>query len=198
MSNLPLTSKMLRTCTRSILQHQPSSLLLQCSAGPSRTIARVGFAHLRRNKEGSNSFPTIRTFSHTTSPVRQQQQQSSSSPPARSGTEDKDQSTLADEPKLSLTFTCTANECGHRSTHQFTKRSYERGIVLVQCPSCKNRHLIADHLGWFTDTKDQPKTIEQIVTAHGGRVRRGVQYEGENGYETMEILSDSDDVNGKK
>ncbi|PWN38301.1 zf-DNL-domain-containing protein, partial [Meira miltonrushii] len=73
--------------------------------------------------------------------------------------------------KLALTFTCTANECGHRSTHQFTKRSYEKGIVLVQCPSCKNRHLIADHLGWFTDTKDEPKTVEQIVAAHGGRVR---------------------------
>lgn len=48
-----------------------------------------------------------------------------------------------------MTFTCTADACGHRSSHEFTKRSYTKGIVLVQCPSCKNRHLIADHLGWF-------------------------------------------------
>lgn len=184
---------MLRTCTRSLARQRPSSSLLQSSAGSSRTIARVGFAQLRVNNQASSSYPTIRTFSHTTS-TRQQQQSSPSSPPiTQSKTDENEQSTLAEEPKLSLTFTCTANECGHRSTHQFTKRSYERGIVLVQCPSCKNRHLIADHLGWFTDTKDQPKTVEQIVAAHGGRVRRGVQYEGENGYETMEILSDSDE-----
>ena len=43
------------------------------------------------------------------------------------------------EPKLSLEFTCTVEGCGHRSKHQFTKRSYTSGIVLVQCPGCKNR-----------------------------------------------------------
>ena len=43
------------------------------------------------------------------------------------------------EPRLSMTFTCTVDGCGERSTHQFTKRSYERGIVLVECPGCKNR-----------------------------------------------------------
>lgn len=32
--------------------------------------------------------------------------------------------------------------CGHRSTHEFSRRSYEKGIVLVECPSCKRRHLI--------------------------------------------------------
>lgn len=39
------------------------------------------------------------------------------------------------DPKLSLTFTCTVQDCGHRSTHEFTKRSYEKGIVLVQVSS---------------------------------------------------------------
>ena len=43
------------------------------------------------------------------------------------------------EPRLSLTFTCTVSTCFHRSTHEFSKASYERGIVLVQCPGCKNR-----------------------------------------------------------
>ena len=42
-------------------------------------------------------------------------------------------------PKLSITFTCTVSGCGERSTHQFTKQAYEKGIVLVQCPGCKNR-----------------------------------------------------------
>lgn len=43
------------------------------------------------------------------------------------------------EPRLSMTFTCTVTDCGHRSSHQFTRRSYEKGIVIVQCPGCQNR-----------------------------------------------------------
>jgi hypothetical protein len=46
------------------------------------------------------------------------------------------------EPKLSLTFTCTVVDCGKRSTHQFTKRAYQKGVVLVECPGCKNRYVI--------------------------------------------------------
>ena len=48
------------------------------------------------------------------------------------------------EPRLSLTFTCTVEGCQTRSTHQFTKRSYQKGIVLVTCPGCKNRCVYAD------------------------------------------------------
>ncbi|EJT46419.1 hypothetical protein A1Q1_05066 [Trichosporon asahii var. asahii CBS 2479] len=79
------------------------------------------------------------------------------------------------EPRLQLTFTCTAGpernqpECGERSTHEFSKNSYENGIVLVQCPKCQARHLIADHLGWFKEiTKDgQLKTLEDIMKDKG-------------------------------
>ena len=101
-------------------------------------------------------------------------------------------------PKLSLTFTCTVTDCGERSTHQFTKHSYEKGIVLVQCPKCHNRyvssfqwlsmlahmysgrHLIADHLGWFKDSTGEGKlrTVEDIVKAKGEKVRRGLLYSG--------------------
>ncbi|KAF8889269.1 DNL zinc finger-domain-containing protein [Infundibulicybe gibba] len=82
------------------------------------------------------------------------------------------------EPKLSITFTCTAPDCGPpgvRSTHEFSRRAYERGIVLVQCPGCKNRHLIADHLGWFKDSTGDGKlrTIEDLMRARGETVRRG-------------------------
>ncbi|VDC06074.1 unnamed protein product [Peniophora sp. CBMAI 1063] len=85
------------------------------------------------------------------------------------------------EPRLSLTFTCTVTDCGHRSTHEFSKRSYTSGIVLVECPGCKNRHLIADHLGWFKEsTKDgKMRTVEDIVRDKGETVRRGIM--GANG-----------------
>ncbi|KAJ7780171.1 DNL zinc finger-domain-containing protein [Mycena maculata] len=78
-------------------------------------------------------------------------------------------------PKLSLTFTCTADGCAQRSTHQFSKQAYESGLVLVQCPGCKNRHLIADHLGWFKESTEEGKlrTIEDILRARGETVTRG-------------------------
>lgn len=58
--------------------------------------------------------------------------------------------------RLQITFTCTAPvpkgeaddaaPCGHRSTHEFSRRSYEKGIVLIECPGCGNRHLIGASL----------------------------------------------------
>ncbi|KAI0741985.1 DNL zinc finger-domain-containing protein [Daedaleopsis nitida] len=79
------------------------------------------------------------------------------------------------EPRLSLTFTCTVEACHTRSTHEFTKRSYTKGIVIVQCPGCNNRHLIADHLGWFKESTEDGKlrTVEDLVRAKGEKVRRG-------------------------
>ena len=61
---------------------------------------------------------------------------SSSSPPTTTSSQPLPEKL---EPRLSITFTCSVEGCGERSTHQFTKRSYERGIVLVKCPGCKNR-----------------------------------------------------------
>ncbi|KAJ3756195.1 DNL zinc finger-domain-containing protein [Lentinula raphanica] len=79
------------------------------------------------------------------------------------------------EPRMSITFTCTVPECGTRSTHEFAKRSYERGIVLVECPGCHNRHLIADHLGWFKESTEEGKlkTVEDLLRARGEKIRRG-------------------------
>ncbi|KAK0534478.1 hypothetical protein OC834_001868 [Tilletia horrida] len=96
------------------------------------------------------------------------------------------------KPRLSLTFTCTASGCGHRSTHEFSKQAYTRGIVIVQCPGCQNRHLIADHLGWFTETADEPKTVEEMVAAKGGQVKRGFKYSDGRGGHAIEIEPDED------
>ena len=64
-------------------------------------------------------------------------------------------------------FTCEV--CNTRSVKRFSKHSYTKGIVLVQCPGCANRHLLADHMGWF---EDEGKTIEQILAEKGEKVIR--------------------------
>jgi protein import protein ZIM17 len=46
---------------------------------------------------------------------------------------------IEQEPKMAIAFTCTVPDCGHRQAHVFSKRSYERGIVIVTCDNCKNR-----------------------------------------------------------
>jgi protein import protein ZIM17 len=99
--------------------------------------------------------------------------------------------------RLSVTFTCTVPNCGHRSSHEFSRHAYEKGIVLCQCPQCDTRHLIgehttkkiihpsvaqctdastADHLGWF-DSDDltqggKYKTIEELLASKGEKVAR--------------------------
>jgi hypothetical protein len=60
-------------------------------------------------------------------------------------------------PRLSLTFTCTAGDCNHRSSHTFTKLAYEKGTVIIQCPACKNRSVFpVEFLMAFTEKLTKP------------------------------------------
>lgn len=120
--------------------------------------------------------------------------------------------------RLRIVFTCTAPAststdspddaaatCGHRSSHEFSRNSYENGVVIVQCPQCNNRHLIADHLHWFSQTpspahptgqplgSEQPRTIEQLMREKGEKVRWGTVGEQENGVDV-----DNADADGKQ
>ena len=53
--------------------------------------------------------------------------------------------------KLAIVFTCTV--CNTRSAKQFTEKAYKTGVVMVLCPGCNNKHLIADNLSMFDDEK---------------------------------------------
>lgn len=53
--------------------------------------------------------------------------------------------------------------------------SCERRKRVLTCHLSSNRHLIADHLGWFKESTEEGKlkTVEDLMRAKGERVRRG-------------------------
>lgn len=70
-----------------------------------------------------------------------------------------------DKPQLMVAFTC--KKCDTRSSHVFSKQAYQTGTVLIQCPGCKNRHLIADNLKIFRDNK---VNLEDLLKEKGQSV----------------------------
>ena len=78
------------------------------------------------------------------------------------------------KPRLALAFTCKV--CNTRVQKLISRRSYERGVVIVECDGCRNRHLIADHLGWFQHV--QGRTVEEILAQRGEKVTRVAFEEG--------------------
>eukprot|EP00993_Chasmostoma_nieuportense_P006205 NODE_6823_length_497_cov_31.372973_g6657_i0.p1 GENE.NODE_6823_length_497_cov_31.372973_g6657_i0~~NODE_6823_length_497_cov_31.372973_g6657_i0.p1 ORF type:complete len:128 (+),score=5.47 NODE_6823_length_497_cov_31.372973_g6657_i0:53-436(+) len=65
---------------------------------------------------------------------------------------------------MAAMFTCGA--CDTRVLKQFTKKSYTEGVVIVECPSCRNLHVLADNLGWFGEEPN----IEVILKNKGEQV----------------------------
>ena len=82
------------------------------------------------------------------------------------------------EPIYELTFTCT--RCKTRSSHTVSKQGYHAGTVLITCPGCKNRHLIADHLKIFSDRR---VTLDDILKEKGTSMHFGERKVGVDGVE---------------
>lgn len=59
-------------------------------------------------------------------------------------------------------FTC--GQCDFRMVKRFSKHAYTKGIVVVECPSCRVKHLLADNLGWW---EGEATNIEEILKAKG-------------------------------
>lgn len=129
---------MLRSVSRLGLARQQSSTARNWAVAAQRTVAGPSSYLPSAGSPNIQRAPDARPFSHATSVVRH----------AHEHGPHCNHEHVQIEPKLSLTFTCIVNECGHRSTHEFTRRSYERGIVIIQCPNCKNRWVT---LAWMTE-----------------------------------------------
>lgn len=72
-----------------------------------------------------------------------------------------------------------------------SKLAYTQGVVLIECPGCRNRHLIADHLGWFDRKREEGCTIEEILARRGEQVRRSWNTDSE-GVNLLEVLGSGD------
>lgn len=59
-------------------------------------------------------------------------------------------------------FTC--GPCEYRMVKRFSKHAYQHGIVIVECPNCRVKHLLADNLGWL---EDKATTIEDLLREKG-------------------------------
>lgn len=92
---------------------------------------------------------------------------------------------LKTEKRLLIGFTC--KKCQNRTHSTMSHHAYHHGIVLIECSGCQSRHLIADNLGWFKDTPNAARKIEEM-TKEVGEIRRKLNLNEEDALKLIEVL----------
>lgn len=171
---------------------QPSAIMRSFSARglrPLRSLlsqpispSTLGYASSRRfslqiiQSPASTRFPPV-PRSRFVLPSSHRQNSSSSRPLTESAPDQQETQSERErinserrknEEAYRIAFTC--KPCGERSEHHMSKQGYHRGTVLIQCPSCKSRHVMSDHLGVFFDKKT---TLEDLLKEKGQILTRG-------------------------
>ncbi|SPQ18541.1 42859f66-800c-4ce3-b702-8bf99c47aac9 [Thermothielavioides terrestris] len=150
----------------------------RCFSAPLPYLARActpaSRALLRPAARGRPHLARAASAAFTTSSQQNQQQQQSPDPETPAAATAPRTPNILQQPHYELTFTC--RPCGTRSRHRVSKQGYHRGSVLIACPTCRNRHVISDHLRIFGDTA---MTVEDLLRERGELVKRGTL--GEDG-----------------
>lgn len=169
--NSTLTSCRLINCCRSFSLRTAA---LPRAAGNSRTFSQVISQSPRRSwlrqtpREISPLCAYIRHNSSSSSDTPKPLTDVQSDQTSDAEREEQNRKRREQEPAYQITFTC--KPCGHRSSHRISKHGYHDGTVLIRCPSCKNRHVISDHLNIFFDKKS---TLEDILRDQGKALTKG-------------------------
>lgn len=87
---------------------------------------------------------------------------------SESGVKDEDGVATHLKGRMLIGFTCRV--CDQRTHRTISRQAYLHGVVLVECPGCKNRHLISDRLGWFEQRGDSPD-VEGLMKERGEAIR---------------------------
>ena len=93
---------------------------------------------------------------------------------------------IQQEKRMLIGFTC--KKCQARTHRTMSHHAYYNGIVLIECSGCQSRHLIADNLGWFKDTPQAARRIDQMDDI--GSIRRSLNLNEEESKGLIELLKD--------
>lgn len=140
----------LRILTSRLSQLRPSPRLQQAVS------IRAHVTHRRLTSRASDDPPVKFPAKSRVAPPAAQ----ASSKPAANGV------ATTSNPRLFMVFTCA--KCNTRAVKNFTRNAYERGVVIITCPGCEARHVIADNLGWF----GKHRNVEEILKEKGESIRR--------------------------
>ncbi|KAF2649308.1 zf-DNL-domain-containing protein [Lophiostoma macrostomum CBS 122681] len=133
---------------------------------PQRIPVPKRFYHAPRTSSCLRHRPALRPARITSATARHE---STDSVPAKASSDAPETRLDRDQvPAYELTFTC--KQCTTRTSHRVSKQGYHHGTVLIECPGCKNRHLISDNLKIFSD---KSVTIEDLMREKGQLVKRG-------------------------